>query len=70
MAKFLEGKKTYIVAVLMFVLAGLHAIKNMIPGLRDVPDEYWQKAMGWVQDGGLISIALLALRSGVKKAEV
>ena len=65
---WLSGKKTYIVGALMFIIGGLHAIKDMIPVLSSISDETWKSVMSFVSVGGL-GAALAFLRSGVNKAE-
>lgn len=65
MLAFLQGKKTYIVAVLMFIVAGLHAIRAQIPFLASVSDDTWKEIMAWVQTGG-VGLMGLFLRLGMK----
>lgn len=66
MAEWLNGKKTYITAALVFIVAGLHAIRKQIPVLNTIPDETWQAVMDWLQAGG-IAMLFTFLRMGVKK---
>jgi hypothetical protein len=64
--EFLSGKKTYIVGIGMFLVAGLHAVKDMIPLLSAIPDDYWQAAMDFLKTGGL-GLAAIFLRAGINK---
>jgi hypothetical protein len=73
----LKGKKTYIVSALMFIVAGLHAIKATIPVVQSVPDEYFKQAMSFLQElvtapngGALLPLLAMALRAGIAKGEV
>ena len=66
MLKFLEGKKTYITGFIMFVLGGLYAIREQVPVINQIPEEYWQQAMEWAKVGGAALLAIF-LRLGVKK---
>lgn len=65
--EFLDGKKTYIVGALMFVVAGLHAVRASVPFLSTIPDDTWQQAMDFAKNGGLAGIGLICLRLGMKK---
>jgi hypothetical protein len=64
--EFLSGKKTYIVGIGMFLVAGLHAVKDMIPLLGSIPDTYWQAAMDFLKTGG-VGLAAIFLRAGIAK---
>ena len=66
---WLEGKKTYFVGAAMFIIAGCHAVRTMVPGLSGIPDEYWKTAMDFVQNGGLTALGLMALRMALPKKE-
>jgi len=62
---WIEGKKTYITCALMFIIAGLHAIRSSIPVLSTISDDVWQKIMEFVSTGGIFA-ALAFLRMGKK----
>ena len=69
-----SGKKTYIICAIMFVIAGLHAIKQFVPLVQNIPDDWFAQAMNIVrgflaEDGGGLAMALAFLRAGVKKVE-
>lgn len=70
MIEFLKGKKTYIVCALMFIVAGLHAIRSQVPLLASISDETWQEIMAFIQGGGGMGMLGMFLRMGVKKAEL
>ena len=65
MAAWLEGKKTYITCALMFLVAGLHAIRAFVPFLSGISDETWKAVMEFVATGGIFA-ALAFLRMGSK----
>ena len=64
----LSGKKTIIVAVLMFLVAGVHAIRSQIPALAAIPDATWQEIMTVIQTGGVGAIGLF-LRLAITKGK-
>lgn len=70
MKEFLAGKKTYIICALMFIVAGLHAIRSQVPILASISDETWQEIMAFIQGGGGMGMLGMFLRMGVKKAEL
>lgn len=57
---WLAGKKTYIVGVGIFLVAGLHAVSRVyaIPVLSGMSDETWKAIMDSVQAGGLGLVAV------------
>lgn len=70
MSKILEvlkGKRTILVGLAMFVIAGLHAVRSLIPLLQNVPEDYFQRAMELaksflVDDGGGLGLGMIFLR--------
>jgi len=68
MLEYLEGKKTYITAVLIFLVAGLHAVRKQLPVLDSIGDGTWETIMNFLKTGG-VAMLFAFLRRGVSKAE-
>ena len=67
MLSFLSGKKTYLMAALVFVVAGLKAIQPTVPALQG---EWLDAVLKFIQVGGGLALIAAFLRSGVAKAEI
>ena len=70
----LSGKKSYIVMAIMFVIGGAHAIKALVPVLRDTPDEVFQQVMAFVtafltSEFTLGGAAIGAIKAAIVKTE-
>ena len=66
MLAFLSGKKTYIMAAIVFLAAGLKAIQPTVPALQGA---WLDSLLKFVQDGGGLALVAAFLRAGVAKTE-
>jgi hypothetical protein len=65
MPNFLKNRSTW-VGVAMFLVAGCHAIRSMVPALSTIDDQTWQDIMKSAQLGGT-GLAVIFLRSAMAK---
>jgi len=56
--------KTFWVGFAMFLVAGLHAIRHMVPVLSNIPDVVWREVMDALSVGGT-GLAAIFLRLAI-----